>query len=92
MIERALDLVKKEHNAPAFHYLFFSSDAVIKDLSQGHQNVENKVAVDDKTSFHAFSITKTFTAVAVMQLIEEGKIKLDDAINKYLPHIHSPNL
>lgn len=85
MIKNNTDIVKKEHNAPAYHYLFFSSDSTLKDICKGYQNVEAKLAVDDKTSFHAFSVTKTFTAVAVMQLVEEGKIKLDDPIIKYLP-------
>jgi D-alanyl-D-alanine carboxypeptidase len=85
MIERIPDIIKKKHNAPAFHYLFFSSDTLIKDVNQGYLNVENKIVVDDRTSFHAFSVTKTFTAVAVIQLLGENKIKLDDPINKYLP-------
>jgi CubicO group peptidase (beta-lactamase class C family) len=47
--------------------------------------MENNLAVDSETSFHAFSVTKTFTAVAIMQQVDEGKIKLDDPIHKYLP-------
>lgn len=85
MIENITDIVKKEHNAPAYHYLFFSSNSTLKDICKGYQNVEAKLAVDNKTSFNAFSVTKTFTAVAVMQLVKEGKIKLDDPITKYLP-------
>lgn len=85
MIEKTPYIVKKEHNAPAFHYLFFGSDSVLVDISQGYQNVESKLEVDDQTSFHAFSVTKTFTAAAIMQLVEEDKIKLDDPIIKYLP-------
>ncbi|WP_296700595.1 serine hydrolase [Algoriphagus sp.] len=85
MIQSTSNIVKKEHNAPAFHYIFFNSDTVLKNISQGYQNVENKIKVDDKTSFHTFSVTKTFTAVAVMQLVVKGKIKLEDPIIKYLP-------
>lgn len=85
MNESTPDIVKKEHNAPAFHYLFFNSDSILKDLSEGLQNVENKLEVDGNTSFHGFSVTKTFTAVAVMQLAEEDKLMLDDPIIKYLP-------
>jgi len=85
MIESTPNIIKNEHNAPAFHYLFFSSDSALVDVRQGYQNVESKLEVDDRTSFHAFSVTKTFTAVAVMQLVEEGKIKLDDPIINYLP-------
>src|SRR5690606_20307920 len=36
-------------------------------------------------SYEIGSVTKQFTAVAVMQLVEQGKIRLDDDITKYLP-------
>lgn len=85
MIKSKPNIVRKEHNAPAFHYLFFSADTVLKDIYQGYRNVENKLAVDEKTSFHAFSVTKTFTSVAIMQFLEKSKIKLDDSIQNYLP-------
>lgn len=37
------------------------------------------------TCFRIASLTKQFTAVAVMQLVEDGKISLDDTIDKYFP-------
>jgi CubicO group peptidase (beta-lactamase class C family) len=47
-------------------------------------------AKDDKedevtTLFHVASITKQFTAAAVMQLVEKGKLSLEGSINNYLP-------
>ncbi|RED43812.1 CubicO group peptidase (beta-lactamase class C family) [Seonamhaeicola aphaedonensis] len=91
MNEDIQNILKTEHNAPAFHYLFFNSDSVIKEVLHGCRNVEEKVDVDSQTSFHAFSVTKTFTAVAVMQLVEEGKIMLEDPIIKYLPNCRFSN-
>jgi CubicO group peptidase (beta-lactamase class C family) len=44
-------------------------------------------AVDQKTIFHWGSITKTLTAVAVMQLRDAGKISLDESITKYVPEL-----
>ena len=35
--------------------------------------------------YHFWSVTKLFTATAVMQLVEDGKIGLDDPVTKYLP-------
>ena len=43
--------------------------------------------VDQNTIFHWGSITKTLTAVAVMQLRDQGKISLDDSITKYVPEL-----
>lgn len=51
----------------------------------GFADVESKIAVSSKTNFRIASISKTFTSVAIMQLVEQGKINLDDKVEKYLP-------
>ncbi|MGE3527081.1 MAG: serine hydrolase domain-containing protein [Gemmatimonadales bacterium] len=50
-------------------------------------------AVDSNTIFHWASITKTFTAIAIMQLRDRGLLSLDDPIVKYVPElreVHDP--
>lgn len=67
--------------------------AIIKDgqvvLSKGYglANVEHKVRVTPATVFQSGSIGKQFTAAAVMLLVEEGKVSLEDRINKYFPDV-----
>lgn len=59
----------------------------------GLANIEKKQAVDENTIYHWASITKTFTAVAIMQLRDRGLLKLDDPIIKYVPElaeVHNP--
>jgi CubicO group peptidase (beta-lactamase class C family) len=50
----------------------------------GYSNVEHKVPVKPETIFQSGSVGKQFTATAVMMLVEEGKIGLEDKIGKYL--------
>ncbi|ASK32710.1 serine hydrolase [Chryseobacterium sp. T16E-39] len=52
-----------------------------KGLSNRHYNIN----FSDDTKFHIFSLTKSFTAVLIMQLYEKGKINLDAPIATYLP-------
>lgn len=52
-----------------------------KGLSNRHYNI----SFSDETRFHIFSLTKSFTAVLIMQLYERGKINLDAPIATYLP-------
>lgn len=65
--------------------------AVIKDgktvIARGYglANVEHQVPVKAETIFQSGSTGKQFTAVAVMMLVEEGKLSLDDKITKYFP-------
>lgn len=54
----------------------------------GVTNVENPLPVDADTLCQIGSITKTFTATAVMRLVEQGKLDLDRPIQAYLPDFH----
>jgi CubicO group peptidase (beta-lactamase class C family) len=51
----------------------------------GVQDVESKAPITDKTIFRLSSLTKAITSVVAMQLIDEGKMKLDDPVAKYIP-------
>ncbi len=51
----------------------------------GVRDVATKLPMTDDTIFRLFSMTKPITSVVAMQLIEEGKFRLDDPIAKYLP-------
>jgi CubicO group peptidase (beta-lactamase class C family) len=63
--------------------------AVVKDgqiiLAKGYglANLEHQVPVKPETIFQSGSVGKQFTATAVMMLVQEGKINLDDKIGKY---------
>ena len=49
--------------------------------------------VDERTIFHYGSITKTLTAIAIMQLRDRGRLSLDDRVTSYLPElrqVHDP--
>jgi CubicO group peptidase (beta-lactamase class C family) len=52
--------------------------------SHGVANVATRTPIDQDTVFRVASITKTFTAIAVMQLWERGLVDLDAPVNRYL--------
>ncbi len=51
----------------------------------GVTSVENPLPVDDKTLFQFGSTGKTYTATAMMRLVEQGKVDLDAPVRTYLP-------
>jgi CubicO group peptidase (beta-lactamase class C family) len=58
----------------------------------GYAELETKKPVTpDRTIFRVGSITKLFTATAVIQLVEQGRIRLDDDVNKYLRSFRIPD-
>ena len=56
----------------------------------GWADVDNHVAASPDTLYRVASITKTFTATAVMQLRDAGKLKLDDRVQDYVPWFTPP--
>jgi CubicO group peptidase (beta-lactamase class C family) len=72
---------------------FVKAGAVICSLDRGMADLERQHPVDHDTIFHWASITKTFTAIGIMQLRDRGRLKLDDPVVKYLPElraVHDP--
>ena len=51
----------------------------------GFANLEAKTPMTQATKFRMASHSKLFTAIAIMQLREQGKLRLDDPVEKYLP-------
>src|SRR5207302_7268284 len=51
----------------------------------GVTNVDNPLPVNTDTLFQIGSTTKTFTATAIMRLVERGKVALDAPVRRYLP-------
>ena len=73
------------------HHIAGAAVSVVKDgklfLAKGYgsADIENGIPVDpEQTIFHVGSVGKLFTWTAVMQLVEEGKLDLDEDINTYL--------
>jgi CubicO group peptidase (beta-lactamase class C family) len=57
---------------------------IIYKNSKGYANIKKKILNDPATNFSLASLSKVFTAIAVMQLKENGKLNLDDPLIKYL--------
>jgi CubicO group peptidase (beta-lactamase class C family) len=58
---------------------------VIKAQGYGFANLELKAQATKETVYEIGSNTKQFTAAAIMMLVEDGKVRLDDAIAKFFP-------
>jgi len=52
----------------------------------GFANMEWEIPNDTETKFRLGSITKQFTSMLIMQLVEKGKLKLDDKLSELLPY------
>lgn len=69
---------------PGLALLVARDGHVLRAQGYGLANVELQAAVKPETVFQSGSLGKQFTATAVMMLVEEGKVGLDDSITRYL--------
>jgi CubicO group peptidase (beta-lactamase class C family) len=58
---------------------------IVFEKSYKYSNVESQALNTNDTIYEIGSITKQFTAVGLMMLVEDGKINLDDTLDKYIP-------
>jgi CubicO group peptidase (beta-lactamase class C family) len=75
----------KEKSIPGLALAVIKDGRVLKERAYGYANLELKVPVTLQTSFPWASTTKIFTAVALMQMVEQGKITLDQPISAIVP-------
>jgi CubicO group peptidase (beta-lactamase class C family) len=72
--------------------LISKSGETIFSNSYGYSNIEKKEKINEKSQFTIASVSKTFTAVAILQLKQKGKLNIDDPIQKYLLDFPYPNV
>lgn len=56
-------------------------------VTHGVTNVANPQPVDRDTLFHIASVSKTFTATALLRLVDQGKVELDAPVRRYVPEL-----
>lgn len=83
-LQKSLDSLVRQEKFPAA-LASVSSRGRSSSLVSGSSRIDRPVPVPRDGQVRAGSNTKTFTAVAVLQLVAEGKVELDAPIEKYLP-------
>lgn len=78
--------VMETHAIPGLSIGIVYDNQIVYANGFGYENINTKSPVTTSSIFHMASISKTFVATAVMQLVESGKIELDEKVIKYLPY------
>lgn len=83
-ISQKLDqyLVGKQFNGTV---LVTDKERVILNKGYGYADVQNKIENTPQTKYRIGSITKTVVATSILQLQEQGKLNIQDNVNKYIP-------
>ena len=73
------------NSEPGATIAVLKNDRVLFENSYGLADIEKTVSITPDKSFRIGSLTKQFTAVAIMKLVEAGDINVGDPVSKYLP-------
>jgi len=75
----------EKNNTPSVQYVIFNKDSIIHRFQNGFANIKKREKTTEKTTYNSYSVTKTFTALAVLQLSEQKKLDIEQPVKKYLP-------
>ena len=90
---RYLDSLNIPGEIPGLQYTAVNERGVIFEYARGYRELGKKIPVRANTAFMLNSSTKVFTAAAILQLSEKGKIDLDRALSLYYPdHPYGPGV
>ena len=85
-----IDEVFKEFSAPGSPGCTvgaYDSDRIVHRAAYGMANLDHDVKLTPSSVFHVASVSKQFTATAILLLAEEGKLSLDDEVRKFVPEL-----
>ena len=94
-IDDTLHRLLRNGKTPSVQYLLFDQDQIIHQYGEGFADIGSQTMSDEKTFYNAFSVTKTFTALAVLQLVEKRKVDLNKSAAIYLdnfPYSEEPTV
>ena len=86
---QAVDRMMEKYTgeAPGASVLVLRDGVPVLRKSYGQANREEGIAASPATNYRLASVTKQFTATAIMLLAEEGRLSLDDGVRKWLPSL-----
>jgi D-alanyl-D-alanine carboxypeptidase len=84
-VEKRLQELVDNGEAPGVQYVAVKAGGILADTSAGWADIKNRTPMRVSATMHAYSMTKTITAIAVLQLMQGGKISLSDPLTRYIP-------
>jgi CubicO group peptidase (beta-lactamase class C family) len=73
-------------------FLVAKGGNIIFEKYRGFVNLDSVEAINSNTALHIASVSKTFTAMAILKLQEQGKLNIDDTLTKYFPNFNYPGV
>ncbi len=87
VIDKIYKEYAEQNHFPAISYGVVVDGKLVHSGKVGYTELSNKTVANSKSAFRIASMTKSFTAMAILKLRDEGKLKLDDPAYLYIPEM-----
>lgn len=91
-LQNYLDRLVSEYNTPGVDCIVYKDHEMLFRYFTGKSDIENDKKMTGEELYIIFSMTKMLTCTCVLQLLEQGKITLDDRISRYIPEFKKMKL
>lgn len=86
-LQTELEGMLEKKKLPGAILIIAKGDEVLAEVRSGYRDVENKVALTGTDIYRLYSMSKPITSVAIMRLVEQGLIDLEEPVETYLPDL-----
>jgi CubicO group peptidase (beta-lactamase class C family) len=83
-LQKLLPAFMQAYNVPGLNIALARHGNLVWEAAYGYADAHARRAMSVQTVFHSGSIAKAYAAIAIMQLVEQGLVKLDDPVSQYL--------
>ena len=84
-LHRSFDQITKANKPPGAVTMIVRNGRIVDWMAYGMRDIENKLPMEKDTICRIYSMTKPLTSVAVMMLVEEGRLSLSDRVDRFIP-------
>ncbi len=88
---REVNQLKSYYHIPGLAVVVKKGNRILDEQYLGYGDRQSGRLIDSTSLFPIASLTKVFTSVLLMQLVEQGKLSLDDPLNRYVQNSSLPN-
>ncbi len=83
-VDARLTALTRSSKTPGIQYLVVNADGIVFEHASGWADIRRQTPLDGGTTLMAYSMSKTISAAAVLQLVEAGRLELDAPVVRYV--------
>ena len=83
-VEAYVEHIQNRHEVPVVALAILREGKMVFQKNFGKASIEHNSPIRDESIFRVYSLTKPIIAVAIFQLLEQGKLSLDDSVEDYV--------